>query len=168
MIGPHTYRDNLLSRVMCAPIAPPVTVIVLHYKCDYFFEFLKKKFYFFLRPFFCPHFSFQKWRRGMTKRIRERVWHTCGMFIPEESGHFRFLHSACLVNINVSVGLILAKASAIRISIPLDLSSRPFIPPPRFLRSRRPTTLLTPSLVFFHTIHTIVWFLQQFTPSFDF
>jgi hypothetical protein len=36
----------------------------------------------------------------------------------------------------------------VRISIPLDLSSRPFIPPPCFIRSRRPTTLLTPSLVF--------------------
>ena len=53
-----------------------------------------------------------------------------------------------LANIKGSVGLILAKASAMKISIPLDLSSRPFIPPPRFIRSRRPTTLLTPSLVF--------------------
>ena len=51
--------------------------------------------------------------------------------IPEESGHFRFLRAACLANFKGSVGLILAKASAMRISIPLDLSSRPFIPPPR-------------------------------------
>ena len=58
--------------------------------------------------------------------------------IPEESGHFR----------KGSVGLILAKASVMRISIPLDLSSRPFIPPPRLFRSGRSTTLLTPSLVF--------------------
>jgi hypothetical protein len=69
--------------------------------------------------------------------------------IPEESGHFRFLRAACLANFKGSVGLILVKASAMRISIPLDLSSRLFIPPPRFIRSRRPTTLLTPSLVFF-------------------
>jgi len=48
-----------------------------------------------------------------------------------------------------SVGLILAKAPAMRISIPLDCSSRSFIPLPRFIRSRRPTTLLAPSLVFF-------------------
>ncbi len=68
--------------------------------------------------------------------------------LPEESGHFRFLHTACLANIKGSVGLILAKVSAMRISIPLDLSSRPFILPPRFIRSRRPTTLLSPSLVF--------------------
>ena len=68
--------------------------------------------------------------------------------IPEESGHFRFLHAACLANIKGSVGLILAKTSVMRISIPLDLSSRPFIPLPRFIRSRRPTTLLVPSLVF--------------------
>jgi hypothetical protein len=46
------------------------------------------------------------------------------------------------------VGLILAKASVMRISIPIDLSSRPFIPLPCFIRSRRPTTLLVPSLVF--------------------
>jgi hypothetical protein len=68
--------------------------------------------------------------------------------IPEESGHFRFLRAACLPNIKGSVGLILAKASVMRISIPLELSSRPFTPPPRFIRSSRPTTLLTPSLVF--------------------
>ena len=68
--------------------------------------------------------------------------------IPEESGHFRFLLPSCLVNIKESVGLILAKPSDMRISIPLDLSSRPFIPLPRFIHSRRPTTLLAPSLVF--------------------
>jgi hypothetical protein len=68
--------------------------------------------------------------------------------IPEESGHFRFLRTVCLANIKGSVGLILAKTSVMRISIPLDLSSRPFIPPPLLFRSRRSTTLLTPSLVF--------------------
>ncbi len=68
--------------------------------------------------------------------------------IPEESGHFRFLRAACLANIKGSVGLILAKTSSMRISIPLDLSSRPFIPLPSFIRSRRPTTLIGPSLVF--------------------
>jgi hypothetical protein len=68
--------------------------------------------------------------------------------IPEESGHFRFLHDTCLANIKGSVGLILVKASAMRISIPFDLSSRPFILPPSFIRSRRPTILLTPSLSF--------------------
>jgi hypothetical protein len=68
--------------------------------------------------------------------------------IPEKSGHFRFLRAACLANIKGSVGLILVKASDMRISIPIDLSSRPFIPPPRFLHSRRSTTLLTVSLVF--------------------
>ncbi len=68
--------------------------------------------------------------------------------IPEESGHFRFLHASCLANIKGSVGLILAKASGMWISIPLDLSSRPFIPLHRLILSRRPTTLLAPSLVF--------------------
>ncbi len=41
--------------------------------------------------------------------------------IPE-SGHFRFPRTACLANIKGSVGLILAKASDMRISISLDLS----------------------------------------------
>ena len=67
-----------------------------------------------------------------------------GNDIPEESGHFRFLHA----NIKGSVGLILTKTSVMRISIPLDLSCRSFIPLPCFIRSRRPTTLLAPSLVF--------------------
>ena len=67
--------------------------------------------------------------------------------IPEESGHFRFLRAVCLANIKGEVGLILAKASAMRISIPLDLSSRPFIPLPCLIGSRRSTTRLAPSLV---------------------
>jgi hypothetical protein len=69
--------------------------------------------------------------------------------IPEESEQFRFLRAACYANIKGSVGLILAKASAMRLSIPLDLSSRPFIPLPRFIKgSRRAAPLLAPSLVF--------------------
>ena len=68
--------------------------------------------------------------------------------LPEESDQFRFLPGACLANIKGSVGLILAKASDMRISIPLDLSSRSFIPLPSFIRSRRVTPLLAPSLVF--------------------
>jgi hypothetical protein len=40
--------------------------------------------------------------------------------IPEESEQFRFLRAACFANIKGSVGLILAKASAMRISIPLE------------------------------------------------
>ncbi len=77
--------------------------------------------------------------------------------IPEESEQFRFLRSACYTNIKGSVGLILAvglilgvdfKASVMRIPIPLDLSSRPFIPLPCFMRSRRDPTLLVPSFVF--------------------
>jgi hypothetical protein len=68
--------------------------------------------------------------------------------LPEESEQFRFLRAAFFPNIKGSVGLILAKASAMRISIPLDLSSRSFIPLPCFMRSRRVTPLLAPSLVF--------------------
>jgi hypothetical protein len=50
--------------------------------------------------------------------------------------------------VSLSLGLNLAKVSDMRIFIPLDLSSRSFIPLPCFLRSRHPTTLLAPSLVF--------------------
>ncbi len=38
--------------------------------------------------------------------------------IPEESEQFRLLRTDCYANIKGSVGLILAKASAMRISIP--------------------------------------------------
>jgi hypothetical protein len=48
--------------------------------------------------------------------------------LQEESDQFRFLRATCLDNLKGSVGLILTKASDMRISIPLDLSSRPFIP----------------------------------------
>jgi hypothetical protein len=68
--------------------------------------------------------------------------------IPEESGQFRFLRAACCAIIKGSVELILAKSSDMRIFIPLDLSSRPFIPLPRFICRRRPLPLLAPSLVF--------------------
>ena len=64
----------------------------------------------------------------------------------EEWDQFRFLRSACLSNLKGSVG---SKALVMRISIPLDLSSRSFIPLSRFIRSRHPTPLLAPSFVLF-------------------
>jgi hypothetical protein len=64
--------------------------------------------------------------------------------LPEESDQFRFLHDTCLVNLKWSVGFILAKTSTMRISIPFDLSSHPFIPLSCFIRSRRPIPLLVP------------------------
>ena len=67
--------------------------------------------------------------------------------LPEESDQFRFLRSVCFANLKGAVGLFMTKASSIQISIPLDLSSRPFIPLSRFIRSRRPTPLLAPFLV---------------------
>ncbi len=69
--------------------------------------------------------------------------------LPEESDQIRFLHDTCFVNLKGSVGLILTKTSVMRISIPLDLSSRSFILLLCFIRSRRPITLLAPSLVLF-------------------
>ena len=41
--------------------------------------------------------------------------------LPEESDQFRFLRAPCVANLKGSSGLILAKASVMRISIPLDL-----------------------------------------------
>jgi hypothetical protein len=73
---------------------------------------------------------------------------TLGNELPEESEQFRFLRGTSFDNIKGSVGFILAKTSVMRISTPLDLSSRPFIPLPRFIRSRRVPSLLAPSLVF--------------------
>jgi hypothetical protein len=46
--------------------------------------------------------------------------------LPEESDQIRFLRAACVVNLKGSVGLILTKPSVMRISIPVDLSSRSF------------------------------------------
>ena len=69
--------------------------------------------------------------------------------LPEESDQFRFLRAVCFANLKGVVVLIMAKTSDMRISIPLDLSSRSFIPLSRFIRSRRPTPLLAPSLVLF-------------------
>ena len=69
--------------------------------------------------------------------------------LPDESDQFRFLRVVCLTNLKGSVGLISVKVSVMRISITLDLSSRSFIPLPRFIRSRRPIPLLAPSLVLF-------------------
>ena len=69
--------------------------------------------------------------------------------LPEESDQFRSLRAECVANLKGDVVLIMEKASAMRISIPMDLSSRSFIPLPRFIRSCRPTPPLSPSLVLF-------------------
>ena len=44
--------------------------------------------------------------------------------LPEESDKFRFLHTSCFSHLKGVVGLIMVKTSTMRISIPLDLSSR--------------------------------------------
>ena len=67
--------------------------------------------------------------------------------LPEESEQFRFLRASRLSNLKGSVGLILVKASAMRVTIPIDLSTSPFIPLPPFLNSRRVSPLLNQSLV---------------------
>jgi hypothetical protein len=69
--------------------------------------------------------------------------------LPEESDQFRFLRAARLVNLKGPVELILAEVSGMRVTIPIDLSTQPFWPLPRFFNSRRAPPLLTPSLVLF-------------------
>ncbi len=72
--------------------------------------------------------------------------------LSEESDQFRFIRSVCFANLKGTVGLIcmiMTKTSTMWISIPLDLSSRSFIPLSRFIRSCRPTPLLAPSLLLF-------------------
>jgi hypothetical protein len=67
--------------------------------------------------------------------------------LPEESEQFRFLRDSRLTNLKDSGGLILVKASTMRVTIPIDLSTRSFIPLLRFLISRRVPPLLNQSLV---------------------
>jgi hypothetical protein len=69
--------------------------------------------------------------------------------LPQESEQFIFLRTARLANIKGSVGLILAKTFGMRVTTPIDLSTRPFIPLPHFFNSRRTPPLLNPSLVLF-------------------
>jgi hypothetical protein len=67
--------------------------------------------------------------------------------LPEESEQFRFLRASRLTNLKGSVGLILTKASVMRVTIPIDLSTRSFIPLPLFFNSHRVPPLLNQSLV---------------------
>jgi hypothetical protein len=62
--------------------------------------------------------------------VKHRFWLN---ELPQESDQFRYLRTSGFANLKGVVGLIMTKASAMRISIPLDLSSRSFIPLPRFM-----------------------------------
>ena len=74
--------------------------------------------------------------------------------LSEESAQFRFIRAACLANLKGSIGLMLDKASAMRVTIPLDLSTRSFIPLSRFIHTRTTAPLLTPSTVLFNQSST--------------
>ena len=70
--------------------------------------------------------------------------------LPEESNQFRSLRDVCFTNLKGAVGLIMTKVSAMRISIPLDLSSRSQVRTSTSFHPLASThTPLTPSLVFF-------------------
>jgi hypothetical protein len=43
---------------------------------------------------------------------------------PEESDQLRFIRTDCLANLKGSIGLMLSKDSTMRVTIPLDLSTR--------------------------------------------
>ena len=82
------------------------------------------------------------------------IINTCIKFVlvgelTEETDQFRFVYPACLDNLKGSVGLNLTKVSVMRVTIPIDLSTRSFIPLSRFFRCRRASPLLTSSLVLF-------------------
>jgi len=83
--------------------------------------------------------------------------------LPEESDQFRFFQGPRLTHLKGSVGLILVKSSGMRVTVPIDLYTCPFIPLPRFFNSRRTPPLLTPSLVVFTeqsawAAHGVRWF----------
>ena len=61
--------------------------------------------------------------------------------LPEESTQFRFIRATCLANLKGSIGLMLDKVSVMRVTIPLDLSTRSFIPLPRFIHTRTTVSL---------------------------
>jgi hypothetical protein len=67
--------------------------------------------------------------------------------LPEESEQFPISWASRLSNLKGSVGLILVKTSVMWVTIPIDLSTSPFIPLPHFLNSRRVSPLLKQSLV---------------------
>ena len=69
--------------------------------------------------------------------------------LPDESDQSRFLRSARLTTLKGTVALILAKVSAMRVTIPIDLSTRSFISLPRFFNSRHLAPLLNPLLLIF-------------------
>ena len=85
------------------------------------------------------------------------VWFSCMLIVRlvlwPENCHFcgqRNLTVFAFCELHVWITLsALAKASAMRVTIPLDLSTRAFIPLPRSFHSRRTPSLLTPSLVLF-------------------
>ncbi len=88
--------------------------------------------------------------------------------LSEESVQFRFIRAPCLNYshwVKGSIVLMLGKTSDMRVTIPLDLSTRSFIPLPRFIRTRTTTSLLTPSIVLLnessvYVVHDVWSFLS--------
>ena len=70
--------------------------------------------------------------------------------LPEESEQFRFLRPVILVNIKGSLGFTVVKVSVMRVTIPIDLSTCPFIPLPLFLTFVGHLLFLTHLCSYFH------------------
>ena len=70
---------------------------------------------------------------------------------PEESDQFRFIRPPCLTNLKDSIGLMLVETSVMRVTIPLDLSTRTFIPLPRLFT----LVLQRRSYVSFNTFYSV-------------
>ena len=62
--------------------------------------------------------------------------------LSEESCQFRLIRSACLTdNLKGSIELMLDEVLVMRVTIPLDVSTRTFIPLPRSIHTRNTTPL---------------------------
>jgi hypothetical protein len=86
--------------------------------------------------------------------------------LRQKSDQFHPLRDTRLVDLKGSVGLILDKVSGMRVTIPIDLSKRTFIPLPHFFNSRRPTPLLNPPSVIFPLNPSLVIFPSYFHNNF--
>ena len=101
-----------------------------------------------------PDGSLQKVTRDKIRHYRRiylKTWYNLlyVVWITGGIGSISFSWCYHLADLKGSVGLIWLKVSDMRISIPVDLSSRSFFPLPCFIRSRRPIPLLTHSLFLF-------------------
>jgi hypothetical protein len=74
--------------------------------------------------------------------------------LQEESD--QFIRATCLSNLKGALGLMLVKTATMRITTPLDLSTKPFIPLPRFIHTRVSQHLFL-HLLSYYSLHLAGW-----------